>query len=96
MSFEKFTHVFMVRIWPERRKSQGGEELWRGSVEHLQSNEKAFFQDMEKLCSFIVRKSAARSMLEGSEGESSGDRAAKLPRGLRAWLCHSKDRGEKP
>ncbi len=39
--------TFIVRLWPE--KSNGGQSVWRGSVEHVQSGERAYFQDIERL-----------------------------------------------
>ncbi len=83
MSFEESTHVFLLRVWRERRKNQVGEELWRGSVEHMQSNERVFFQDLRKLCSFVVRKSGAGSMLDGFEGGNSGDSPGQSSRRLK-------------
>ncbi len=96
MSFEESTHVFLLRVWRERGKNQVGEELWRGSVEHMPSNERVFFQDLRKLCSFVVRKSGAGSMLDSSEGGNGGDSPGQSSRGLPSASCHDKSRSGKP
>lgn len=62
MPFETHTQVYTVRLWRERRERAESEELWRGRVELLLTGEGVFFQDMERLVSFILRTSGAVGM----------------------------------
>lgn len=66
MPFEADTQVYTVRLWRERRKRAESEELWRGRVELLLTSEGIYFQDMEKLVSFIIRTSGAAGMAKRS------------------------------
>ena len=52
----KQTHVFIVRIWPEPRELPHADGEWRGTVEHLDSNEQIAFRFLDKLIAFIAEK----------------------------------------
>ena len=53
--------VFVVRIWWEKR-NQGAQPLWRGYVQHAQSNQSAYFCGFEELVAFIQRWAGAQSV----------------------------------
>lgn len=44
--------TFIVRLW---REKSDGVSIWRGSVERVQSGERAYFQSMAKIKDAIVR-----------------------------------------
>ena len=71
MSFEKYTHVFTVRLWRERREGEREKPIWRGSVQHLQSGERKYFRRFAGLLSFIAGKSGAETMM-GNEPTGTG------------------------
>ena len=41
---EDRTAVFIVRVWCERGDGDAAVTEWRGSVEHIQSGQRAFFR----------------------------------------------------
>lgn len=45
--------AFIVRIWSERGDSTGAATEWRGSVEHVQSGQRAFFRHLESIIEFM-------------------------------------------
>lgn len=47
------TISFIVRIWREPAATPQGPELLRGSIEHVQSRRKQYFQSVEALLSCI-------------------------------------------
>jgi hypothetical protein len=48
--------VFIVRIWNERREAGYTRQVWRGMVEHLATKEHCYFQDLERLMTFVREK----------------------------------------
>jgi hypothetical protein len=46
-------HAFVVRIWLEEAARGGKPALWRGSIGHVLSREKIYFQDLSKVLAFI-------------------------------------------
>lgn len=50
---EDRTAAFIVRIWCERGDEQAANVEWRGSVEHVQSGERAFFRHLETVVEFM-------------------------------------------
>ncbi len=52
--FEDKTHVFMVRIWLERREIEGASTEWRGVIEHVTSGERQYLKDMDDITAFIA------------------------------------------
>src|SRR5690242_16481882 len=50
---EDRTAVFIVRVWCERGDGDSAICEWRGSVEHVQSGERAFFRNLEAMCDFM-------------------------------------------
>jgi hypothetical protein len=50
---EDRTAAFIVRIWCERGDEHSANVEWRGSVEHVQSGERAFFRHLETVVEFM-------------------------------------------
>lgn len=59
--------TFIVRLW---REKSDGETIWRGSVERVQSGERAYFQSMAKLKDAIVRMLGYSSREEDENSET--------------------------
>ena len=55
MENKQVSMSFVARLWLESRSN--GDPIWRGQVRHVQSNEKAYFQDLAKLNEFLARVS---------------------------------------
>ena len=47
------THAFIVRIWYEPLDDEGTRTTWRGSIEHVGSDRRTYFQALEELVRFI-------------------------------------------
>lgn len=47
--FEQESHSFVVRLWREYQAQSDGDLVWRGWVEHVQSGERYYFQNMKDL-----------------------------------------------
>lgn len=52
--FEDDTHVFIARIWLERRAIKGAPTVWRGMIEHVPSGERHYLKDLDDLTTFIM------------------------------------------
>jgi len=54
---EDRTAVFIVRVWCERGEAESSANPalseWRGSVEHVQSGQRAFFRHLDAMCGFM-------------------------------------------
>lgn len=50
---EDRTTAFIVRIWCERGDSAGLAPEWRGSVEHVQTGQRAFFRHLDAVIDFM-------------------------------------------
>ncbi|KQZ59632.1 MULTISPECIES: hypothetical protein [unclassified Lysobacter] len=50
---EDRTAVFIVRVWCERGEAEAAVAEWRGSVEHVQSGQRAFFRHLESVVEFM-------------------------------------------
>ena len=50
---EDRTAVFIVRVWCERGDGDAVGTEWRGSVEHIQSGQRAFFRNLEAVLDFV-------------------------------------------
>jgi hypothetical protein len=50
---EDRTTAFIVRIWCERGDTSSLGPEWRGSVEHIQSGERAFFRHLDAVIDFM-------------------------------------------
>lgn len=45
--------AFIVRVWGERGDGDDALREWRGSIEHVQSGERAFFRHLEQAIGFM-------------------------------------------
>lgn len=50
---EDRTAVFIVRVWCERGDGDAALTEWRGSVEHIQSGQRAFFRNLDAVLDFV-------------------------------------------
>jgi hypothetical protein len=50
---EDRTAVFIVRVWCERGSGDADVTEWRGSVEHIQSGQRAFFRNLDAVLDFV-------------------------------------------
>jgi hypothetical protein len=50
---EDRTAAFIVRIWCERGDASSLVPEWRGSVEHVQTGQRAFFRQMDAILDFM-------------------------------------------
>lgn len=41
--------TFVIRIWLEPREIEGAKPIWRGIVEHLQSGEHQYFENLDEI-----------------------------------------------
>lgn len=53
-SFEENTHVFIIRIWLERREIEDAGPQWRGVIEHVFSKQRRYVQDPDDITAFIL------------------------------------------
>ena len=53
-TFEANTHVFIVRIWLERREIANVIPEWRGVVEHVPSGERCYLRDLQEIAACIM------------------------------------------
>ena len=53
MSAQRMLESFVARIWLEGEPD--GNPIWRGRIQHVQSNQKAYFQDLAEMSAFIER-----------------------------------------
>ena len=64
------TQAFIVRIWHEVLDDEGHIVAWRGSIEHVGSDERLYFQDLDRVVGFIQEQLGIE---------------AKRPRSRRRW-----------
>lgn len=50
---EDRTAAFIVRVWRERGDGDAAVVEWRGSVEHVQSGQRAFFRNLDAVLEFV-------------------------------------------
>ncbi len=53
MSAQRTVESFVARIWLEGEP--GGNPIWRGRIQHVRSNQEAYFQDLAEMSAFIER-----------------------------------------
>jgi hypothetical protein len=56
---------FLVRIWHEAVDLEGNTIAWRGSIEHIGSEKRVYFQDLGQILDFIQEEA-------GIDGRESG------------------------
>ena len=47
------TQSFVVRIWHEAVDNNGKVTAWRGSIDHVGSEKRLYFQDLQTIAEFI-------------------------------------------
>lgn len=52
--FEDNTHVFIVRIWLERREIEDASPEWRGFIKHLPSGEHRYLKDLQDIVDSVA------------------------------------------
>jgi hypothetical protein len=48
------SHLFLVRIWQDRRDEHGGEEPWHGKVQHAVTGKVALFDGRTSLVDLMI------------------------------------------
>jgi hypothetical protein len=51
------THSFIIRVWHESQDSDGNILAWRGSIDHVGSNKRLYFQNLDGIAQFIQEQS---------------------------------------
>ena len=59
------THSFIIRVWYEAQDSEGNILAWRGSIDHVGSEKRLYFQDLEGIARFIQEQSGVRDTEKG-------------------------------
>jgi hypothetical protein len=54
------THSFIIRVWYEAQDGEGNILAWRGSIDHVGSNKRLYFQNLDGIASFIQEQSGVR------------------------------------
>jgi hypothetical protein len=49
---KRLAATFIVRLWTEH--AQGEAPQWRGQVEHVQSDRKHYFRELDQMVAFIT------------------------------------------
>ena len=49
------THSFVVRIWTETRDIDGAVPEWRGSIEHVASQERRYVRTLQGIILFLAQ-----------------------------------------
>ena len=50
----RLSQVFLLRIWGEARELPEAAPTWRGTIEHLPTRTRAYFQDLAGIILFIL------------------------------------------
>ena len=58
---------FVVRIWHEAVDSEGNAVTWRGYVDHVGSDKRLYFCDLDKVVSFIQREAGLNAQQAQAE-----------------------------
>ncbi|MHA1553139.1 MAG: hypothetical protein ACTSU0_01845 [Alphaproteobacteria bacterium] len=53
MSAQRTVESFVARIWLEGESD--GNVIWRGRIQHVRSNQEAYFQDLAEMSAFMGR-----------------------------------------
>ncbi len=51
-----YNHAFILRIRCEDTGLRQSEKIWRGSIEHVGSGQRFFFQDLGHILDFIIEQ----------------------------------------
>jgi hypothetical protein len=50
------TQSFVVRIWHEAVNGKGQADVWRGSIDHVGTNKRLYFADLDAVVRFIQER----------------------------------------
>ncbi len=53
MSEQRTVESFVARIWLEGESDEN--PIWRGRIQHVRSNQEAYFQDLAEMSAFMER-----------------------------------------
>jgi hypothetical protein len=53
------THVFIVRLWKERRDIPDAPDLWRGRAENIATGEIRYFRTAAELAAHLLAQTGA-------------------------------------
>lgn len=84
-SFDANTHVFIVRVWCERREITDAKHVWRGVIEHVPSGERRYLTELEVISAFIATYLNQMGVKPGPGG--------RLNRWLNRWYRRRKSCG---
>jgi len=60
-------HLFIVRVWQE--PTQIAPAHWRGSIEHIPSAQRVYFESLQDLTDFIALRAGVKHILDLNGGE---------------------------
>ncbi|MBI5303979.1 MAG: hypothetical protein HY868_17725 [Chloroflexi bacterium] len=64
----RIEHLFIVRVWQE--PSQAAPVHWRGSIEHIPSAQRVYFESLDDLFDFIsLRVNTLSNSFKGNSDE---------------------------
>ncbi len=63
------TQSFIIRIWHEAVSDDGRVLAWRGSIDHVGSSRRIYFQDMEQAIHFIAQEAGIHTGEEEAEAK---------------------------
>ena len=66
---ERHDASFIIRIWWERRETPQAEPLWRGYIQHVQSNQAIYFSRHGELATFLQQWTGDLASTRSGEGD---------------------------
>jgi len=48
------THSFVVKVWLEETVEESGQARWRGHITHVQSGQREYFENLDRITDFIA------------------------------------------
>jgi len=54
-STKEIIHAFIVRIWIEPRVAKDAEPIWRGVIEHVEGDERVYFDHLDKMNTYFAK-----------------------------------------
>jgi hypothetical protein len=64
------TQAFIVRVWHEAEDDEGHLITWRGSIQHVGSDKRYYFQDLNGIVRFIREQTGMNIRRKGSKWKS--------------------------
>jgi hypothetical protein len=70
--FEAEAHSFVIRLWRENRDDPQAAAVWRGWIDHVQSGQRHYFQEIPAIqniiASYVSDVSGLDSVFESIQG----------------------------